>query len=63
MRKERRGDVNVFMFVRPGGTQIFTDYDDEGRPLRRYRRDADGREFVLFDNRDYYRRARRNSIS
>ena len=60
VRKERRGDVNVIMFVRPGGTQIFTDYDDEGRPLRRYRRDADGREFVLFDNRDYYRRARRD---
>ena len=62
VRKERRGDVNVIMFVRPGGTQIFTDYDDEGRPLRRYRRDADGREFVLFDNRDYYRRARRDSF-
>jgi outer membrane protein OmpA-like peptidoglycan-associated protein len=58
VRTERRGDLNVNVVVRPGGAQIFTDLDDEGHPLRRYRRDPDGREFVFFDNRDYYRRAR-----
>ena len=30
--------------------------------VRRYRRDPDGREFVFFDNRDYYRRARRHTF-
>jgi outer membrane protein OmpA-like peptidoglycan-associated protein len=62
VRTERRGDVNVNVVVRTGGVQIFTDFDDDGRPLRRYRRDPDGREFVFFDNRDYYRRARRHTF-
>jgi outer membrane protein OmpA-like peptidoglycan-associated protein len=56
-RSERRPDgTNVTIAIRPGGIQIFTELDDDGRPLRRYRRGADGREFVLFDNRPFYRR-------
>ncbi|MGZ9125924.1 MAG: hypothetical protein ACXW48_23065, partial [Candidatus Binatia bacterium] len=35
----------------PGGFEIFTETDDRGRALRRYRRDRSGREVVLFDNR------------
>ena len=62
VRTERRGDVNVTVVVRPGGAQIFTDLDDDGHALRRYRRDPDGREYVFFDNRDYYRRARRHTF-
>ncbi len=56
-RQERRADgTNVTIAIRPGGIQIFTEFDDSGRPLRRYRRGPDGRDHVLFDNRAFYRR-------
>jgi outer membrane protein OmpA-like peptidoglycan-associated protein len=56
-REERRPDgTTITIVLRPGGIQIFTLIDDEGRPLRRWRRYRDGREIVLFDNRSYYRR-------
>ncbi len=57
-RVERRDGLNISVTVRPGGIQIFTDLDDQGRPLRRYRRGRDGRDVILFDNRDYYKRHR-----
>ena len=57
-RSERRADgTTVTIAVGPGGIQIFTELDGDGRPLRRYRRGRDGREIVLFDNRPFYRRA------
>jgi outer membrane protein OmpA-like peptidoglycan-associated protein len=61
-RVERRDGLDVSVTIRPGGIQIFTDLDDQGRSLRRYRRDRDGREIILFDNRDFYRRHRGGSF-
>lgn len=55
-RREKRNGLDISISIRPGGIQIFTETDDRGRSLRRYRRDRDGREVILFDNRDYYRR-------
>ncbi len=50
IRTERRGDDNVSIFDRPGGEQILTYTDGDGRMIRRVRRLRDGREFVLIDN-------------
>jgi len=50
-RTERRGDGNYSIIVRPDGDQIITVTDDEGRLIRRFRRERDGREFILIDNR------------
>lgn len=58
VRREKRNGLDISISVRPGGIEIFTESDERGRPLRRYRRDRDGREVILFDNRDYYRRHR-----
>ncbi len=55
-RREKRNGLDISISVRPGGIEIFTETDDRGRSLRRYRRDREGREVILFDNRDYYRR-------
>lgn len=55
-RREKRNGLDISINIRPGGIEIFTETDDRGRPLRRYRRGPDGREVILFDNRDYYRR-------
>ena len=62
-RREKRDGLDVTISVRPGGIEIFTENDDRGRPLRRYRRDREGREVILFDNRDYYRRHRGGSFT
>jgi outer membrane protein OmpA-like peptidoglycan-associated protein len=48
------------MFQRPGGVQVFTETDPSGRLLRRYRRDAGGREIIIIDNRDRGPRASRD---
>ncbi|MDF2597197.1 MAG: OmpA family protein [Methylobacterium brachiatum] len=49
-RSERRG-ADFYSFIdRPGGEQIVTVTDDDGRLLRRYRRFRDGREVVIIDN-------------
>jgi outer membrane protein OmpA-like peptidoglycan-associated protein len=50
-RRERRGDGMYSIFARPGGDEIVTVTDDDGRLVRRFRRDRDGREFILIDNR------------
>jgi len=50
-RIERRGSESYSVIVRPDGDQIITVTDDEGRLIRRFRRERDGREFVLIDNR------------
>lgn len=55
-RREKKNGLDISISIRPGGVEIFTETDERGRSLRRYRRDRDGREVILFDNRDYYRR-------
>ncbi|MDN3626320.1 OmpA family protein, partial [Methylobacterium isbiliense] len=49
-RIERRGADTVTIIDRPGGVQIVTVVDEDGRLLRRSRRARDGREVVLIDN-------------
>lgn len=61
-RREKRDGLDISANIRPGGIEIFTETDDRGRALRRYRRDRSGREVILFDNRDYYRRHRDGSF-
>lgn len=61
-RREKRDGLDISVNIRPGGIEIFTETDDRGRALRRYRRDRSGREVILFDNRDYYRRHRDGSF-
>jgi outer membrane protein OmpA-like peptidoglycan-associated protein len=56
-KSERRPDGNVETFyVRPDGVRIVTVVDANGRLLRRFRRDRDGRERNIIDNRRFYRR-------
>ncbi len=51
-RKERRSDgTDVTILDRPGGVQIYSVADADGRLIRRYRRDREGREFDIIDNR------------
>jgi outer membrane protein OmpA-like peptidoglycan-associated protein len=50
-RRERRGDGEYSIIVRPDGDEIITVTDDDGRLIRRFRRERDGREFILIDNR------------
>jgi outer membrane protein OmpA-like peptidoglycan-associated protein len=55
-RSERRPDGSVETFyVRRDGVRIVTVVDVHGRLLRRYRRDRDGRERSIIDNRRFYR--------
>ena len=49
-RFERRGPDFYSYIDRPGGEQIVTITDDDGRLLRRYRRFPDGREVVIIDD-------------
>jgi outer membrane protein OmpA-like peptidoglycan-associated protein len=50
-RRERRGDGNYSIIVRPDGDEIVTVTDEDGRLIRRFRRERDGREYILIDNR------------
>jgi outer membrane protein OmpA-like peptidoglycan-associated protein len=55
-KSERRADGNVETFyVRQDGVRIVTVVDGNGRLLRRYRRERDGRERNIIDNRRFYR--------
>jgi outer membrane protein OmpA-like peptidoglycan-associated protein len=47
---ERHGNNTVTVVVRPDGARIITEVDENGRLLRRVRRDAAGREVILIDN-------------
>ena len=49
-RSERRGGDTITYLARPGGEQIVTIVDDDGRLVRRSRRFQDGREVVIIDN-------------
>ena len=48
---EHRGNETDTVVTRPDGARIITIVDANGRLIRRIRRDRDGREFVLIDNR------------
>jgi outer membrane protein OmpA-like peptidoglycan-associated protein len=50
LQTRRQGDDTVVVYDRPGGEQILTYTDANGRLLRRIRRFPDGREVVLLDN-------------
>jgi OmpA-OmpF porin, OOP family len=47
---EQRGSETVTMFDRPDGSRIYSEADEDGRLLRRYRRMPDGREIIIIDN-------------
>ena len=47
---ERRGNETVSVVMRPNGVRIIDYTDEDGRLLRRVRRDPDGREIVIIDN-------------
>jgi outer membrane protein OmpA-like peptidoglycan-associated protein len=49
-RTERRGTEIVTIVERPGGAEIVTVTDQDGRLLRRVRRTREGREIVIIDN-------------
>lgn len=56
VRRERRPDGgNLTIAIRPGGIEVFSEFDSGGRLMRRYRRDRDGREWGLIDNRRFRR--------
>lgn len=50
VRREKRNGRDVSIAIGAGGVQVFTEFDDDGRTRRRWRRGSDGREIVLFDN-------------
>ena len=57
VRSERgRDGGNITIAVRPGGVEIFSEFDPSGRLKRRYRRGRDGHEMNLIDNRRFDRR-------
>ena len=45
------GADTVTVFARPDGSRIYSETDESGRLLRRYRRAPDGREIIIIDNR------------
>ena len=47
---EHRGNQTVSVVIRPDGVQIIDYTDNDGRLLRRVRRDPNGREIVIIDN-------------
>jgi outer membrane protein OmpA-like peptidoglycan-associated protein len=54
VRTERRKDGgNLTIAIRPGGIEVFSEFDSSGRLQRRYRRGRDGRETNLIDNRRF----------
>ncbi|MGQ0455486.1 MAG: OmpA family protein [Hyphomicrobium sp.] len=50
-RIERGPGKNSIAVVERGPAKIFTETDDRGRLVRRYRRDPSGRETIIIDNR------------
>ncbi|MBO0764086.1 MAG: OmpA family protein [Hyphomicrobiaceae bacterium] len=55
-KSERHPDGSVETFyLRPDGIRVVTVIDGNGRLLRRFRRDRDGREHNIVDNRRFYR--------
>ena len=55
-RTERRPDGLVETFyIRPDGVRVVSVVDANGRLMRRYRREVDGREISIIDNRSFFR--------
>jgi outer membrane protein OmpA-like peptidoglycan-associated protein len=50
-RRERHSDGDYSIIVRADGDEIITVTDDGGHLIRRLRRERDGREYILIDNR------------
>ncbi len=50
IQMQQRGRDSVTTIVRPDGARIITTLDENGRLLRRARRDARGREIIIIDN-------------
>jgi OOP family OmpA-OmpF porin len=51
MRSERQGGETITYVERPDATRSVMIVDDEGRLVRRTRRDRNGQEVILIDNR------------
>jgi outer membrane protein OmpA-like peptidoglycan-associated protein len=51
--EKRRDGGNLTIAIRPGGIEVFSEFDSAGRLQRRYRRGRDGRETNLIDNRRF----------
>ncbi len=49
---QRQGNDTRTIVVRPDGSQIITESGPDGGLLRRLRRDREGREIVIIDNRE-----------
>lgn len=58
VRVSRRNGETTTIVVRPNGVQIISITDRDGDLIRRVRRDSNGREIVLIDNRFAGRRGR-----
>lgn len=58
-RERLRGDRTRTVVRRPGGVEVISITDRDGRLIRRVRRDASGRERIMIDNRR--RRGRSNT--
>lgn len=58
-RESLRGDRTRTVVRRPGGVEVISITDRDGRLIRRVRRDASGRERIMIDNRR--RRSRNNT--
>jgi outer membrane protein OmpA-like peptidoglycan-associated protein len=50
VRVEHRGNDTITVFERPDGSRVYSETDDSGRLLRRYRRGLDGRDVIIIDN-------------
>jgi outer membrane protein OmpA-like peptidoglycan-associated protein len=61
--REERGPGNnrLSIIKRGNGVSVITETDNDGKLLKRYRRGADGREYVIIDNRErrHHRRGER----
>lgn len=58
VRTEKQGRNNVTIIERPNNVQIYNITDNSGQLVRRYRRDADGRETILIDNESRRKKSR-----
>lgn len=54
----KEGRNNVTIIDRPNNVQIYNITDSNGQLVKRYRRDADGRETVIIDNESRRRKSR-----
>ena len=55
IRSDRRANGEVVTTISRDGAQVFNIVDVNGRTLRRYRRDRNGTEVNIIDNRDFYK--------